>query len=260
MGMMQTWERGDTTVLTLFANNIDFYFSFQIGISLAIALYGIVLSVKNIRRSQSKQNTKTQNYKHSLEDLSKKRGHMPSWLFLITYLISCTGYIVVSGFLIGWHPGVMIVLFFFGFIYTPLISYVTARLEGMAGQVIEIPFIKELAFIISGYQGVKIWFYHSCQTMGWVVNYKQAELLGYKFTSIWKSQVFLFHNNCIDAFIFELYMGGLQIPSAVYPFTMEIWDLMPKMHVCCIPQSENTAVFKALGMDASLQDLVLPLF
>ncbi|NLB68098.1 MAG: hypothetical protein GX804_00190 [Lentisphaerae bacterium] len=133
MGMMQTWERGDTTVLTLFANNIDFYFSFQIGISLAIALYGIVLSVKNIRRSQSKQNTKTQNYKHSLEDLSKKRGHMPSWLFLITYLISCTGYIVVSGFLIGWHPGVMIVLFFFGFIYTPLISYVTARLEGMAG-------------------------------------------------------------------------------------------------------------------------------
>ena len=32
----------------------------------------------------------------------------------------------------------MVVLVFFGFLYTPLISYVTARLEGIAGQVVEV--------------------------------------------------------------------------------------------------------------------------
>ncbi len=228
-GIMQTWERGDTTVLTLFANNVDFYFSFQIGVALAIACYGIYASITTIRRNRG--NKKEEDRERRIAEISKKRGHLPGWLIFATYSVTCSSYILLAGYLIDWHPGVMAVLFFFGFLYTPLISYVTARLEGLAGQVIEIPFITELAFILSGYTGVKIWFLpipksnYGIQ----VVNYKQAELLGCKFGSIWRAQFFLFPVIILSTVFFSSFIWGLaEIPSAVYPFTTEIWDLTAK--------------------------------
>ena len=228
-GVMQTWQKGDTTVLTLFANNVDFYFSFQIGVALAIAVYGIWASIATIRRGRTDK-VEIEYEKH-IQELSKKRGHLPMWLVFVTYSITCSSYILVSGALIGWHPGVMLVLFFFGFLYTPLISYVTARLEGLAGQVIEIPFITELAFILSGYVGVKIWFLPIPKSNYGVqvVAYKEAELLGCKFGSIWKAQFFLFPVIILSTLFFSSFIWGLaEIPSAVYPYTTEIWDLNAK--------------------------------
>lgn len=88
----------------------------------------------------------------------------------------------------------MIVMLFFGYIYTPLISYVTARLEGLAGQVVEVPYIREISFILSGYTGLAVWFIpipmanYGAQT----VFYKTAELTGTSFRSIWKVDILLF--------------------------------------------------------------------
>ena len=228
-GVMQTWERGDTTVLTLFANNVDFYFSFQIGVALAIACYGIWASIRTIRKGRG--TSVESDRQERIAEVSRKRGHLPSWLVFATYTVTCSSYILLSGWLIDWHPGVMAVLFFFGFLYTPLISYVTARLEGLAGQVIEIPFITELAFILSGYTGVKIWFLPIPKSNygTQVVNYKQAELLGCKFGSIWKAQILLFPVIILSTVFFSSFIWGLaEIPSAVYPFTVEIWDLTAK--------------------------------
>ncbi|MBQ8571801.1 MAG: peptide transporter [Kiritimatiellae bacterium] len=228
-GMMPTWKQGDDTVTTLFANNVDFYFSFQIGVSLAIAIYGIAVAIMTVRRNRD-----TAAGKQSMEEIehrSKLRGHVPGKWVCLSYIVTCSSYILLSGWLIDWHPGVMAVLFFFGFLYTPLISYVTARLEGLAGQVIEIPFITELAFIMSGYTGVKIWFMPIPKSNYGVqvVNYKQAELLGCKFGSIWKAQFFLFPVIIISTILFSSFIWSLaEIPSAVYPFTMEIWDLNAK--------------------------------
>ena len=70
-----------------------------------------------------------------------------------------------------------------------LLSYVTARLEGVAGQVIALPMVKEVSFILSGYKGIDIWlvplpFYNNYGTD--VVGYRVAELVGCSFRSIWK--------------------------------------------------------------------------
>lgn len=249
-GMMPTWKQGDDTVTTLFANNVDFYFSFQIGVSLAIAIYGIVVAVMTVRRNRG--TAAGQQSMEEIERRSKLRGHVPGKWVCVSYIVTCSSYILLSGWLIDWHPGVMAVLFFFGFLYTPLISYVTARLEGLAGQVIEIPFITELAFIMSGYTGVKIWFMpipksnYGIQ----VVNYKQAELLGCKFGSIWKAQFFLFPVIIISTILFSSFIWSLaEIPSAVYPFTMEIWDLNAK-NACLLYSStlgEYSQFSEALG-------------
>lgn len=249
-GMMSTWKQGDDTVTTLFANNVDFYFSFQIGVSLAIAIYGIAVAIMTVRRNRD-----TAAGKQSMEEIehrSKLRGHVPGKWVCLSYIVTCSSYILLSGWLIDWHPGVMAVLFFFGFLYTPLISYVTARLEGLAGQVIEIPFITELAFIMSGYTGVKIWFMPIPKSNYGVqvVNYKQAELLGCKFGSIWKAQFFLFPVIIISTILFSSFIWSLaEIPSAVYPFTMEIWDLNAK-NACLLYSStlgEYSQFSEALG-------------
>jgi hypothetical protein len=249
-GMMPTWKQGDDTVTTLFANNVDFYFSFQIGVSLAIAIYGIAVAIMTVRRNRD-----TAAGKQSMEEIehrSRLRGHVPGKWVCLSYIVTCSSYILLSGWLIDWHPGVMAVLFFFGFLYTPLISYVTARLEGLAGQVIEIPFITELAFIMSGYTGVKIWFMPIPKSNYGVqvVNYKQAELLGCKFGSIWKAQFFLFPVIIISTVLFSSFIWSLaEIPSAVYPFTMEIWDLNAK-NACLLYSStlgEYSQFSEALG-------------
>jgi hypothetical protein len=222
-GLLPTWKQGDETVVTLFSNNVDFYFSFAIGISLAIAGYGVLTIIRSLRQRKLAK---------ALEGPDRReRGDIPSRVTFFTYLVSVVLYIVVSGFLIEWDRGVMIVLVFFGVLYTPLISYVTAKLEGLAGQVIEIPFVMELAFILSGYKGVAVWFLpvpkanYGVQT----VFYKQAELLGCKFTSVWKSTIILFPIIFISLICFSSFIWSMaEIPSAGYPYTMKMWEFEAK--------------------------------
>jgi len=221
-GQLPTWRPGDDTMITMFATNIDFYFSFGIGISLAIAVYGMITVIAKIREKRQL---------NVAQPLPSGRGDIPTRFMVGAYLFSVVAYILVCGWLIDWHRGVMCVLLFFGFLYTPVISYVTAKLEGMAGQVIEIPFIQELSFILSGYKGVAIWFLpipranYGVQTVG----YKQAELLGCKFKSIWKSQIILFPIIFLGMLGFSSFIWSLApVPSAVYPYTDKMWDLQAK--------------------------------
>ena len=249
-GRMPTWNEGDTTVVTLFANNVDFYFSFQIGISLAIAVFGIWIAFRTMRRGRGDASSRRR--AEEVKAHAAARGHIPDALVLATYAFACCAYILMCGWLIGWHRGVMLVLFFFAFLYTPLISYVTARLEGLAGQVIEIPFITEISFILSGYTGAKIWFLpipkanYGVQ----VVSYKQAELLGCKFGSVWKAQLLLFPIIILSSLFFSSFIWSLaEIPSAVYPYTEKIWDLTAK-NTCLVYSAtlgEYSQFSEALG-------------
>lgn len=249
-GRMPTWNEGDTTVVTLFANNVDFYFSFQIGISLAIAVFGIWIAFRTMRKGRA--NASSRRRAEEVRAHAAARGHIPDALVLATYAFACTAYILMCGWLIDWHRGVMVVLLFFAFLYTPLISYVTARLEGLAGQVIEIPFITEISFILSGYTGAKIWFLpipkanYGVQ----VVSYKQAELLGCKFGSVWKAQLLLFPIIILSSLFFSSFIWSLaEIPSAVYPYTEKIWDLTAK-NTCLVYSAtlgEYSQFSEALG-------------
>lgn len=249
-GRMPTWNEGDTTVVTLFANNVDFYFSFQIGISLAIAVFGIWIAFRTMRKGRA--NASSRRRAEEVKAHAAARGHIPDALVLATYAFACTAYILMCGWLIDWHRGVMVVLLFFAFLYTPLISYVTARLEGLAGQVIEIPFITEISFILSGYTGAKIWFLpipkanYGVQ----VVSYKQAELLGCKFGSVWKAQLLLFPIIILSSLFFSSFIWSLaEIPSAVYPYTEQIWDLTAK-NTCLVYSAtlgEYSQFSEALG-------------
>ncbi|MHC4887128.1 MAG: peptide transporter [Planctomycetota bacterium] len=223
MEVLTSWSPGDSTVEILFNNNIDLYFSLGIGLSLAIAVIGLY---KVFHKAKG-------GYEESEEDTSvpEGRGDLPNWLVITFYILSTSIYVIMSGWLMDWHPGVLLVLLFYGILYTPIISYVTARLEGICGQVLEIPFIKELSFILCGYTGVAIWFIpvpkgnYGAQT----VFYKKAELLGTSFKSIWKTNLILMPIVIISTICFSSFIWGLaEIPSSVYPYTQEIWEFEAK--------------------------------
>ncbi len=229
-GILHWWQPGDTTITTIFKNNMDFYFSFIIGISLAVAAVGIFQVIRSVME-KTRQAQASGPTGRKATDVPEGRGDIKLWVILTTYFIITISYIALSMYLIGWKKenlGVFIVLIFFGFLYTPLISYVTARLNGMVGAVVEVPMVREASFIFSGYHGVAIWFlpipnanYGQMTTF-----YRTAELTGTKFTSIWKAQVILYPIIFLCSFIFMnliWHMG--EVPSAVYPYANKIWPL-----------------------------------
>lgn len=223
-GVLSSWEAGDDTVRTLFKNNMDFYFSFGIGLSLALAIVGVWQVVRGLRANRHEQCRS----RESGAGVPAGRGDMPAGLIIAVYVFTSLCYILLSGWLIDWHRGVMVVLVFFAYLYTPFISYVTARLEGMAGQVVAIPFVREAAFILSGYSGVNVWFLpvpmadYGQRTVFW----RQTELTGTRFSSIWKTELVLVPIVLVSSILFAQFIWSLApIPGPEYPFAEKMWEL-----------------------------------
>ena len=229
-GWLRSWESGQDTIKTIFNNQMDFYFSFGIGIAIALAIAGISQVIIGLRRTAA-QRRMQRDARMKVEALGKPpagRGDIPAPFILGTYFFTASMYILLSGWLIDWHPGVMIVLFVFAFLYTPLLAYVTARLEGMAGQVIDIPMVREASFIFSGYQGVAVWFMPLPQPfdINRTTFYRQAELTGTKFWSIWKTELILVPIVLIASIFFAQFIWSLApIPGPQYPFAEKMWEL-----------------------------------
>lgn len=233
--ILESWTNTDTYVRTLFKNNVDFYLSFNIGVSASIAfvgLFSLVVGMLNFRKTRLRR----AELGEVVEDPFKPpagRGDIRPLLIIATYFLTTGAYIAAScGLLYHFHGevhrGVLIVMLIYGFIYTPLISYATARLEGIAGEVINIPFVREASFILSGYQGVAVWFLpiplhnYGAQT----VSYRQAELTGTRFWSIWKAELMLTPLVIICGLLFAHVIWRLgPIPGPQYPFAQEMWQL-----------------------------------
>jgi hypothetical protein len=227
--ILKHWQPGDDTVATMFKNNVDFYFSFQIGIAFALAIFGFIQVWRSFKRAKIER-VRRMNEGMSVDfgGIPEGRGDIPTWAIMTVYFFLTTVYILLSGYMIDWHRGVMVILCFLGFLYTPLISYVTARLEGMVGEVVEIPYIREACIIFSGYTGVKCWFLPiPVANYGQMtVFYRQCELTGTRFTSIWKTQVILYPIILISSIFFMNFIWGLgEVPSPVYPYAQRMWDL-----------------------------------
>ena len=228
-GILDSWATGDDTVITLYKNNVDFYFSFTIGVSLVIAGAGMLQIIKSLNEWRKKRHTE-EAVTH-MGSPPEGRGDIRFWIVLTCYLLTTSVYILVAGFLIDWHRGVMIVMLFLGFVYTPIISYATARLEGIVGEVVEIPFIREAMLIFSGYKGVAVWFIPMpMSNYGMMtVFYRQCELTGTKFTSIWKASFVLYPIILISSIFFANFIWGLaEVPSAIYPFADRMWELQAR--------------------------------
>lgn len=235
--VLSSWSAGDSMQSTMYKNNIDFYFSFSLGVAAAIAVMGfwtVGRAFIDARRQRRELAGIGKPAGPSVADLPEGRGDIRPWVIFLVYLVSTALYIGVSCYLLyitddgKVYLPLLAIMCFYAFFYTPIISYVTARLEGIAGQVLNIPFVKEACFILSGYNGVAVWFLpiplHNYGSM--TVFYRSCELTGTRFWSIWKSEILLTPIILFGTLAFAHFIWQLgEIPGPQYPFAQEWWEL-----------------------------------
>lgn len=238
-GMLNSWQPGMGLVDTLYFNNLDFYLSFSIGLAFAVFLISLGTTVGPLlkRWLTNPKHGAVSEERHSLLDAfryDRMRGDIPVWISIAIYVFSTIGYILLCRWMInsvsvGEHDRFPTMFFLiFAFIYTPLISYVSAKLEGLVGQTVPLPLVNEAAFILSGYRGVAIWFV-PIPTMDYGADtrmFRVVELTGTRVTSLIKTELVTIPVIIIASVLFSEFIWRLgPIPSEAYPFTQEVWRL-----------------------------------
>ncbi|WP_432736041.1 peptide transporter [Maridesulfovibrio sp. FT414] len=225
-GILHRWHPGMETVETVFANNFDFYMSFSIGLGLAIGIIGIWYVAKSFRG----EHAKTRESWSKLFEPPAGRGDINFWVSIAIYVFSTLAYVGLSLFLVPNFPWIFFLLY--GFIYTPVISYITARMEGIAGQFVSLPLVREASFIAGakffGYQGIEIWYapipIHNYGEA--TVHFREIELTGTSIRGIIKAELVVFPVVMIASLLFSQFIWQLApIPSSNYPYAQELWHL-----------------------------------
>lgn len=225
-GILHRWHPGMETVETVFANNFDFYMSFSIGLGLAIGLIGIWYVVKSFRGEHAKSRESW----NKLFEPPEGRGDINFWVSIAIYVFSTLAYVGMSLLLVPNFPWIFFLLY--GFIYTPVISYITARMEGIAGQFVSLPLVREASFIAGakffGYQGIEIWYapipIHNYGEA--TVHFREIELTGTSIRGIIKAELVVFPVVMIASLLFSQFIWQLApIPSSNYPYAQELWHL-----------------------------------
>ena len=224
-GVLHRWHQGMGTVDTVFANNFDFYMSFGIGLGLAIGVIGIWSVARSFKHTDQNRG--------SLKDLFSPpagRGDINFWLSIAIYFFSTLSYVGLCVWLVPNFPWIFFLGY--GFIYTPIISYITARMEGIAGQFVSLPLVREASFIAGakffGYQGIEIWYapipIHNYGEA--TVGFREVELTGTSFRGIIKAELIVFPVVMVSSLLFSQFIWRLApIPSSAYPYAQELWHL-----------------------------------
>jgi hypothetical protein len=225
-GILNRWHPGMLSVDTVFANNFDFYLSFGIGLGLAIALIGIWHVIRSFGKSGAGQ-------RGSMKDLFRPppgRGDFNFWIAVGIYVFSTSSYVLLCLWLVPNFPWQFFLAY--GFIYTPIVSYITARMEGIAGQFVSLPLVREASFIAGakyfGYHGIEIWYapipIHNYGEA--TVKFREIELTGTSIRGIIKSEIVVFPVVMVASLLFSQFIWRLApIPSNAYPYAQELWHL-----------------------------------
>ena len=235
LGVLQRWQPGMDTVSTTFSNSIDFWMSFTIGATAALAVISLyqtgrdlLAKVRQLRQAQRASATPAARC-GSLWATPPGRGDYSPWLALAIYFVCATAVVWLCHRLVPGFP--VVFLAFFTFVYTPVISYINARLIGIVGQHLEIPYVREIAFILSGYKGVDIWLAPvPIENYGArAQDFRAQELTGTTFWSYMKADCLIVPLSFILSFIFWAFIWRSgAIPSEMYPYAQKMWDLQAK--------------------------------
>jgi len=225
MGVLQEWKPGMDTIQTQFANSVDFYFSTNIGISFAVAVIGIVGIIAHMYRNRKAEESGLEHEKGTMAGVPG-RGDVSLTVAIGLFIVSTFGYValcrhLVPDFSIWW-------IIFFGFIFTPINSYVDARMKGLTGQWVSIPMVKEGVIILSGYKGIDIWFApipefdHGARAQ----QFRVLELTGNKVISLVKAELLILPIVVLCSLLYWQFIWRLApVPSVNYPYAQKMWHL-----------------------------------
>ena len=223
-GVLKQWTPGMDAISTQFANQLDLYLSMGVGVTMAVALVGIYEVLSGYRASARAR---------AAGDLEAGswappagRGDFPVWVAVALFAGSTLGYVVLCHWLVPGFPVWIVVAF--GFVLTPINSYVNARMIGLTGQYIGIPMLKNGVIIASGYRNIDIWFAPIPDfNQGDVAQqFRILELTGNKVISVVKAELTVWPIVIFASLIFWSFVWKLgPIPSNAYPYALKMWHL-----------------------------------
>lgn len=236
-GVLSHWQPGMDTVNTTFANNVDFWMSFGIGAGLGIALVCLYATLRDLSfkvrelRAQRKQGAS----RGSIWTPPRAgRGDYSLWLSLVLYCVTAAAVVALCAILLPRSYGVLFFLVFFAFVYNPFISYVNARLLGISGQNVDIPFIREGAYILSGARGISIWLAPvPSDNYGYMAQaFRTNELTGVNFRSLLKTELVAIPILFVLSIVFWSFIWKTAaVPSDLFPAAQVNWELSAKNQV-----------------------------
>jgi len=236
-GFLSGWQPGLKAIDVVRSNTMDFYFSFHLGLLVAVAIIGFLHMYRNFQKKKKEADElgKSGMDWGKLFRAPEGRGDISIWTGVGIYLCSTLIYISAAYYLVNYASGPLHGGFFplwlligYGFVYTPFMSYISARMEGIVGRQMNIPFLREATFILSGYKGAAIWFapipLHNYAAK--VLSFRRMELIGCKFTSLIKAEILTYPLMIIGTLGFAQFIWSLgPVPSEAYPYANEFWEL-----------------------------------
>jgi len=252
-GAFKHWTPGNALLVNQMVLNYDFWLSVTLGLALSVALIGIVGMVKALARQAGKVRSERRRKAQAGPDAadapagpapvrqpSRQRGDFPVWVAAGMFLLATTGFAIVSHELVPDFP-VWIILIF-GFLWTPLHSYISARMIGLTGRPLQTPFLKETVFITSGYRQLDIWFAPiPLFDFGWTAQrFRELELTRTKFTSIVKAELLMLPIIFVCSFLFWWFFWHMnQIPSDQFPWAARLWPVAARQAYLIFTANSN---------------------
>ncbi len=229
------WTPGMDAIYTKQATDIKFWLSIGIGLQIAIAVIGFYQVIKAFK------NLRAQSKGRGLEiKIPKGRGDLALWIPLVIWLsVSCC-YILLCHYLLSIGPNslpqnkhfppsiLLALLVFYGLIWSPINSYVSARMIGLTGTGVSFPFLKEVSIMKSGYPYADIWYAPiPLNDYGaFAQKFREIELTGTTFTSVIKVEAMMFFVIIPASFIFwAFFWHTSQIPSGQHPYAQKFWPI-----------------------------------
>jgi len=247
-GILKTWTSGLDVTQTQVANSFDFWLSFGIGISVIIAIIGFASVFKSLA-SQYKSNDGTSAVRSFAPPPG--RGDIDIKWALAAWFVGTMAYVGICVKLVPDFP--VWILIFFGFVWTPIFSYINARMAGLAGSHLTIPYVKEASFMLAGYRNYDIWFapIPLSDYSGMASHFRTVELTRTKFVSIVKAELLMIPIMLVCSFVFWSFIWKLApIPSSAYPFAAKMWPVSAQSQVLWLTanqEGENNFLIKAIN-------------
>jgi hypothetical protein len=243
-GMMPRWVPGMDAVQTQITAGVDFWSPFAMGVTLALALISFVQVFRSGKeRAQDKDHEEKHGQDHDTcrhrdcQSQSQVRGYclkhlnrgdFPLWICVTLFFVGAAYPIILAKtlFPVLITTGMLLLIMIMAFVYAPLMSFVSARLDGLVGRNIAIPHLHEATVFLTGYRGVEIWFVPLAGSDfgGNAEIFRVIELTGMNFRSLLKAELIMVPIVLGASLLYWSFLWRLApIPSDAYPYVQTFW-------------------------------------
>jgi len=245
-GLMPRWKPGIDAIQTQIAASVDFWQAFAVGVTLAVTIISVVQMIQTGREQRRVREQKVQQVHESgicrhgdcrqpsqvrgycLKHLG--RGDFNLWVCVTLFFLFAVYPILMAKtlFPVLVSTGLLVFFLFLAFVYAPLMSFVSARLDGLIGQNVQIPYLHQAVVFMTGYRGVEIWFVPvpGQDFGGNAEQFRIVELTGMKFTSLLKAELVMIPIILGASLMYWSFLWKMApIPSDAYPYAQKFWPL-----------------------------------